>query len=352
MRIFLYEHLTGGGLLDDAAPLCDVRSLRAEGQAMCGALAADLSASEGIEVTCLRDANLVDFVPVCRRTIEVRTIDERNAEFDVAAAEADWTIVIAPEIDGILADRCRRVMDRGGRLLGGSLSLIDLASDKQATALHLERAGVPVPPGIPFPLGQPWPTDFRYPAVWKPLDGAGSQGLRWIENCHAPVPSVDAQPGRLELFCPRPCDSPVARAGQPEHSSVGTPASVAFLCGPDVCVSLPPCTQRLDSDFRYLGGGLPLVPSLAERATRLACSAIRSLPEPIGYVGIDLVLGVTENGDDDVVIEVNPRLTTSYLGLRAACRENLAAAMLAIAGGRPFPLSFREDSIEFSADGR
>jgi predicted ATP-grasp superfamily ATP-dependent carboligase len=283
----------------------------------------------------------------------VRTVDDRDAAFDATARDADWTIVIAPEIDGILAERCRRVTNRGGRLLGGSLSLIDIASDKQATALHLEQAGVPVPPGIAFLLGEPWPTDFCYPAVWKPLDGAGSQGLRWIENYDAPVPSADARPGRLETFCPRPHSGlPVVSARQREHRSMGTPASVTFLCGPGECVSLPPCTQRLASDFRYLGGALPLAPTLAERAASLARRAVHSLPEPSGYVGIDLVLGTAESGDDDVVIEVNPRLTTSYLGLRAACRENLATAMLTIAAGRPFPLSFRDDSIEFSADGR
>ncbi|HEV3003063.1 MAG TPA: ATP-grasp domain-containing protein, partial [Pirellulales bacterium] len=70
-----------------------------------------------------------------------------------------------------------------------------------------------------------------------------------------------------------------------------------------------------------------------------------------GYLGVDLVLGGPDDGSDDVVIEINPRLTTSYIGLRAACRENLAAAMLALAVRQPYNLTFRDQRIEFSADG-
>ena len=38
------------------------------------------------------------------------------------------------------------------------------------------------------------------------------------------------------------------------------------------------------------------------------------------------MLGDDPAGADDVVIEINPRLTTSYLGLRRLARDNLADA--------------------------
>ena len=49
-----------------------------------------------------------------------------------------------------------------------------------------------------------------------------------------------------------------------------------------------------------------------------------------GYVGVDLVL----TDADAVVIEVNPRLTTAYLGVRAALDENIAALALEACAGR------------------
>ena len=65
-----------------------------------------------------------------------------------------------------------------------------------------------------------------------------------------------------------------------------------------------------------------------------------------------MVLGADPGGADDVVIEINPRLTTSYVGLRAAAGENLAGVMLAVAEGKSVELSCREGStVEFESDG-
>jgi len=75
------------------------------------------------------------------------------------------------------------------------------------------------------------------------------------------------------------------------------------------------------------------------------------LPETVGYVGIDLVLGRDPNGSEDFVIEVNPRLTTSYVGLRAAAQGNLADAMVRISAGESSELSFSERPLEFDIDG-
>ena len=62
------------------------------------------------------------------------------------------------------------------------------------------------------------------------------------------------------------------------------------------------------------------------------------MPATQGYVGIDLVLGSAEDGSADVVVEINPRLTTSYVGLRQLLKTNLAAAMIEAAAGRPVEL--------------
>jgi predicted ATP-grasp superfamily ATP-dependent carboligase len=91
---------------------------------------------------------------------------------------------------------------------------------------------------------------------------------------------------------------------------------------------------------------------LNDRAQRLARRAIAPVDGLSGYVGVDLVLGAAGDGSEDVAIEINPRLTTSYVGLRALAEFNLAEAMLALALGRPLPeRRYRDGVVEWSADG-
>lgn len=311
-------------------------ALLTEGRAMVAAVAADLARLKNVQTTLLSDYRLTPGVDCC----EVRCVaSEAGAEivFDQVAAAADLTLVIAPERDGALTDRCRRVLDCGGRLVGPGLEIVELCGDKQRAAEHLAAAGVPAPLGMPLGKGEALPADFPYPAVLKPRDGCGSHGVQFLSTCtEAARLGIAPWPARLERFCP------------------GLAAGVAVMSGPREIRALPACWQRLPDDgrFEYLGGALPLPSSLAGRAEALALRAIQSLPEPCGYIGVDLVLG-ERAGEiaDDYVIEINPRLTTSYVGLRAACRGNLAEAMLRIAQGEPAELSFRDDPLQFDADG-
>ncbi|MGE0607821.1 MAG: ATP-grasp domain-containing protein, partial [Pirellulales bacterium] len=203
MKILVYEFITGGGWysVDDNAP---PPSLAREGEAMLRAVAADLAALAGVQVAALRDRRRADLLlPGCQ-IVDVGSAREEAELLSAAAATADETVVIAPEFDSLLLNRCRQVLQAGGKLLGPGLELVALASDKQATAEHLAAAGVPVPHGIAVAAHQPLPDDFAYPAVWKPRDGAGSQGVRKVDRrpSFSPRPFVPPQPGRLERFCP------------------------------------------------------------------------------------------------------------------------------------------------------
>jgi hypothetical protein len=75
------------------------------------------------------------------------------------------------------------------------------------------------------------------------------------------------------------------------------------------------------------------------------------MPPATGYVGVDLVLGRDPHGGEDAVIEINPRLTTSYVGLRAATEGNLAEAMYQQSRGKDAAISFDPRPLEFDAEG-
>ncbi|MEQ8790322.1 MAG: ATP-grasp domain-containing protein [Pirellulaceae bacterium] len=335
MKIFVYEYITGGGLWREAPETAPAGSLLREGAAMVRAIIGDLSAIESVEVVALLDERLSGFSFDGCRWHAIGSGEQEQAMLHELAASSDYTLLIAPEIGGALFTRCQEVESAGGQLLGPSADYVAIASDKHATAERLRAAGVPAAEGVRLRVGDAVPPDFSLPAVLKPCRGAGSQGVRRIDRpqqLSEAVPTI-SEDHRLETYVP------------------GLAASAAVLSGPGGSVALPACRQWLSDDgrFRYLGGSLPLDDALDRRARVLAEAAVRAIGLPRGYVGVDLVLGDAEHGSQDVVIEVNPRLTTSYIGLRRATRENLAEALLDIARGADRPLSFSGQEVRFRA---
>ena len=66
---------------------------------------------------------------------------------------------------------------------------------------------------------------------------------------------------------------------------------------------------------------------LHDRANRLAGRALKNFPGLEYWVGVDLILGHNENGEEDYIVEINPRLTTSYLGARKGLPNNNLAKL-------------------------
>ncbi len=336
MRVFVYEFITAGGFLD--RPCGEIPgSLLAEGTALRDALVADFATLPGCDVCVLADARLPLPSDSNARVRCVRSTQEHDAAFVECSHSADWSLIVAPEFAGHLERLARCVIDVGGRLLGPPLAVIAVAADKQRLAEHLRARGMRAPRGVSLDADEALPRAFDYPAVLKPIDGCGSLGVQRVDRAdgaHDRDPQIAAR-WRLEEHCE------------------GIPASVAVLCGPRGNRPLLACRQTLSDDgrFTYLGGSLPLSETLNRRAQRLAMRAVQSLGDVIGYVGVDLALGADPTGTNDTVIEINPRLTTSYVGLRAACGTNLARAMIDIAVGRELDLAFNERRVRFDASG-
>lgn len=315
MRAFVYEFLTANGMgIDPADPL---HGMYREGRAMRDALVDDLRRLPGVEVVTLNGC--------------------AEEGFDAFAAESEVTVVIAPETDGLHERYCRRVGERGGRLVGPSPGAIALTADKLALAAHWRAHAVHTPATTDRP-----PTACEaFPVVWKPRDGAGSENTFLLRD------GFDVARAKASVGEPH---GPMIL----QEYAPGRAASVAFLCGPGGNVPLAPTFQYLSDDgrFKYLGGELPIPAVLAGRAVALASRAVACVPGLLGYVGVDLVLGDAADGSRDYAIEINPRLTTSYVGLRALADFNLAGVMLAVAAGEPCPpLVWLPGTVRFSADG-
>ncbi len=349
MMIFVYEHVCGGGM--SGQPLPD--SLAHEGWAMLASIVDDFARVEACEVTTTLDSRFADR-PLPARCVAPPQGDETDL-FRRLAAQADWTLVIAPEFDGILLDRVRCVEQVGGRLLGPSSIGVAATADKHQCARLLADAGVPVVEGHVVQVAELAADRMpvKPPAVLKPRDGAGSQNTFLIRDANS-VERVrrDAIAGGL-------CGEALLQPFVP-----GLAASVSLLIGARGPVPLLAGEQLLSTDgrFQYLGGRMPLSPELTECAIAIACRAVAVIPGLRGFVGVDLSLNSTSQQPEiasvatstsTTVIEINPRLTTSYVGLRALAHGNLAEQMLRLAEGEVVePAAWRGGTVGFSADGR
>jgi len=337
MRIFLYEYTCASEQIDES----QARSLRVEGWAMLSALLDDFARIPGtLAFTLLADR--FDPAPAWRYIQRVPG-GEHEPAFRAAARSADYTLVIAPEFDDLLLTHCHWAEAAGSRLLGSSPDAIQLAGDKLALCGRLKEHGIPTPDSTLVAAGQPLPW-VGLPAVCKPRHGAGSGATFLLPNAHD-LPDCVARARNEE-----PRDDFLLQPMIP-----GQPVSVAFLLGPRQRLALPAATQELSTDgrFRYRGGSVPLPPEQNERAQRLARRAVNAVPGLQGYVGVDLVLGAAADGSQDVAIEINPRMTTSYVGLRALAVDNLTEVMLRVFQGEAMPkLRWRDGKVAFLPDGR
>jgi len=273
---------------------------------MLTALLRDLRDCPGVRVTTSRDARLPPIPGVA-------ALEPARGEGPwslyargVTAADAAWPI--APETGGALERLSRVTLDLGKRLVGSSPDAVRLAASKRETARVLRAAGVATVPT--FAPGEPLPP-LPGPWVVKPDDGAGCEGALVVPDWRAAARRLAADAG--------------TSIAQPWLD--GPAMSLSLICG-DGRATLLCCNRQ----HVRVADGRPILEAItvngvADPEGRFACLATRiaaAVPGLWGYVGVDLVLA--EGGP--VVLEINPRLTTSYCGLRSALGTNVAACAL------------------------
>lgn len=306
MKILILEYITGGGMRRESIP----PALAREGRQMRDALALDLLAVAGVELALPHDNRLAP--PPTDPRIEQIAIAANtpfNALWLNAIRRCDATWPIAPETGGLLERLCRDVEQAGKRLLNCPSAAVRVAASKLATARRLAECGLPAAHTVPLLEWKPTP---NRPFVIKPDDGAGCEGARFIDD-----------PARFDP--PKDAEHWVA-----QDLLDGDSLSLSALFA-DGKARLLSCNRQ---QIKRHGGGFTLqgcrVNAVADTDGRwqaLTDAVARAMPMLWGYAGIDLIL--TAQGP--VILEINPRLTTSYAGLRQATSENPAALTLALA---------------------
>lgn len=342
MRVFLSEYLTCGALSGSKEA---IESLAVEGAAMLRALAQDAAAIPDCQVDVTWDQALPPFGVANVIVHSVRSAAEELAVFQQLARNADATLVIAPEFDGILESRCRLVRKVGGQLVGSTTEAIDLCSDKLALAAHLERTGVPTIPTelcdfIELARRFADGNDLKF--VVKPRFGAGSVDTFFIRS------AWDVEAAREAFVVGGTSTDPIV-----QPFVAGETLSVAAIVESNAIEFFPICRQHIELSDRlhYVGGCVPVRTRCDEKVYDVTRRAMAAVPDLRGYIGVDLLLPSRQAAEQEpLVVEINPRLTSSYHGYRLLSNVNLAERMLS--PGNAFePITWRTTEVVFRANG-
>jgi tyramine---L-glutamate ligase len=283
--------------------------------------------SAGHEVSILLDSRVGSLCSHFQadEVISVCSIGEVNTIMKKMAEMVDAAFVIAPEHDHVLQSIVELIETTNALSLNCGSKAIEQVSNKAALLEQTRRLGLDFPKTIKLEIDEPLnkiTQSIRYnlgfPVVIKPLSGTGCSGLSIVRSENQLAQAIWKV--KNETSC---CNSLAQEYVQ------GTDASVSAIC---TCTDVVPLSLNLQelmlsetlADSSYTGGQVPFEHPLKTEAFNATKRLLTFYKGLRGYVGMDFVL----TKDKAIVIEVNPRLTTSYIGLRRVINSNIAQAII------------------------
>ncbi len=316
MRILVFEYITGGGFNNQELPA----SLASEGLLMLQALLDDLreimiyGREQPISIWVMMDERLKDRInPLGVEQCIITQAQNTDDEFVRLMLQCDAVWPIAPESEGILQDLCATVEAAGKRLLTSPARAVQIAGNKFNTYQLLMQYGIATVPTQRY-------SDFEWDGclqwIVKPIDGVGC-GDSYIVSKPEDFKQMSSRTGTYII--------------QPHLQGKKTSLSCIFKAGKGwlLCVN--------SQHFEIINQQYRLVNIIvnydikSEIYYSLLDKIAEALPELWGYVGIDLI----ETTEQILVLEINPRLTTSFAGIKSALGINVADNILRLLKDEP-----------------
>ncbi|MBW9223167.1 ATP-grasp domain-containing protein [Methanothermococcus sp. SCGC AD-155-E23] len=182
--------------------------------------------------------------------------------------DIEGALVIAPESDGILYRLTRLIEDRNILNLGSHSEGVKVGGNKYLTYKRIKDV-VKTPKTLP---------PKRY--IVKEIEGCGGSNHRIISEDYIIQEYIE-----------------------------GEPYSTSFIVGRKLYpLSL---NRQYYKDGRYVGGEINIDHPLKDKMIEESMRALRKIEGLKGYVGVDILL----KGESVYILEVNPRITTSVVGI-------------------------------------
>ncbi|MBN1358216.1 ATP-grasp domain-containing protein [Candidatus Bathyarchaeota archaeon] len=320
MRLLVYEHVSGGGFCNKPIPA----SVLSEGFGMLKTLVSDFKAAGHNVATTLdlRVAKLNPPIP-SGSIAPVSSSKETQAKLLELSEQADAVYIIAPETDGVLKSIVELVKQTGAKSLNCSTGAIAKISDK-ADFYKDTRKIAPQPESILLSVAEDLKEiietirdRLNFPVVFKPVDGVSCGGISLVKTENQVARAIAKI---RELTSDRFLVQQLIEGAAASVSLLSTGSKVVPVSLNHQEVKL----ETVEACSSYSGGTVPFDHPLRQKAFEAAEKLVKSSPGLRGYVGVDFVL----TDEAAVAIEVNPRLTTSYVGLRRVVNFNLAQSIV------------------------
>ena len=353
MKILVFEYITGGGFNTQELP----DSLASEGRLMLNALLDNLRSHAGhengneITVVVMLDSRVNGSINTDGfDTVVISPEQNSHEEFVRLASHCDAVWPIAPEFDGILQTLCQAVELLGKMLLTSPACAVAVTGNKFNTYQHLKQHHIATVPTRLF-TGATWDSNSDVQHLAQELAGSSTDNPickveEWLVK---PVDGVGCTDSYV-LTDRHDFEQMYLRKGdyviQPHIQGKKTSLSCLFKEGIGwlLCANL--------QHFNIINQQYHLSKIIVNHDSELSVyqdlvdNIAHALPELWGYVGIDLI----ETAEQLLVLEINPRLTTSFVGISAALGINVAENILQLLEGKSTINAVRNQPITITVE--
>lgn len=329
MKLLVFEYATVLGIESPA--------ITVEGQHMLEGLLTDLN-QVGADYLIHKNSKINYHESGCNPIV---TDDELLSWLDENVAGYDACFPVAPEENHVLYEITKILEENSVEVMGSSSHAVLKCSDKFETYNLLKNDfQVMESEKIFFRNLKDYKEIFAYgkKMLVKPADGVSCSGV-WIVRSYADFIKASAHLKRttnLPFFLL-------------QEYKEGISTSVSILSTGKKAMPLSLNRQKIgikQGKLTYNGGKVPYEHELSDLAKDISQKAVEHINGLKGYVGVDLLLD--EANHDIYILEINPRLTTSYIALRRVLNINLGKAVVDAARGiLPTKLEFK-DPVSFS----
>ncbi|MFX1260190.1 MAG: ATP-grasp domain-containing protein [Promethearchaeota archaeon] len=327
-KIFIFEFLSGGGFQVNIP-----YSLFCEAYGMLKSIITDFKEID-FEISTLLD-HRISFLSSYLKADSIKIIKKEDnylKEFKKLVKKCDFSFIIAPEFSNILYDLTKIVRDNKKKILSIGLEGIRLGSSKIKTYNFFKNNNIFTPQTYLIPIrNNSLDLDFiirkfnqlNSSIIIKPEDGVGAESIYYFETqyqikkfFHESNVNIDLKRNFILQEYVKGKDLSVSLIGfinkLNAHDSYPL---ILSINSQDINF------KNLKEDSEYLGGYTPIrnnekiAEQLAEILQKLDLSMFN------GYYGIDFLRKIDKS---IYFIEINPRLTTSYIGIRNIIDKNIA----------------------------